>query len=321
MLELRFRELDPVVDAFVIVESNYTHFGKPKPLHYRANKLGLRLSPFAHKVVYVPMGMARELLTKSGCEIGWIHNINMVKEIGRGLKGLPFTPRDDDIVVVGDADEIPSRHAVQQLKSSWGSGCDVYRLKMRWSFYGFFWHNRGRHSQTSTARRFGQDQRRRASNGHLAEKACDMPQGGWHCSWCFHDSDYRTKLTAALCGDGVRFGDFHWPDRTIKILRSRGIWFGADSIPPYTPAKINDGDAPLWALENPERFRYLLQPPADPEHRSARPVMPYCPCDAPVRNLPGGGRMECDPAMDSIVGRYNSADRSYLQRLRSVWCH
>lgn len=38
VLEIRLRELDGVVDRFVLVEATLTHQGKPKPLLYAENK-------------------------------------------------------------------------------------------------------------------------------------------------------------------------------------------------------------------------------------------------------------------------------------------
>ncbi|KAF9129051.1 hypothetical protein BGX30_014112 [Mortierella sp. GBA39] len=49
MLEVRMEELDPVVDLFVIVESEFTFTLKPKPLYFRRNRD--RFKKFGHKTL------------------------------------------------------------------------------------------------------------------------------------------------------------------------------------------------------------------------------------------------------------------------------
>ena len=50
LLEIRMNELDPVVDYFLIVESNATFTGLPKETHFALNRD--RFSKFQHKIVY-----------------------------------------------------------------------------------------------------------------------------------------------------------------------------------------------------------------------------------------------------------------------------
>lgn len=50
LLELRFNELDSVVDKFFIVESNTTFTGLPKSTYFADNRQ--RFSRFEHKIVY-----------------------------------------------------------------------------------------------------------------------------------------------------------------------------------------------------------------------------------------------------------------------------
>lgn len=52
LLELRLKELDPVVDYFVLIESNLTHSKKPKPYIYGSHATG-RFDAYADKIIYV----------------------------------------------------------------------------------------------------------------------------------------------------------------------------------------------------------------------------------------------------------------------------
>lgn len=50
LLEIRMNELDPVVDNFLIVESNSTFTGLPKQTYFSQNRV--RFAKFEHKIVY-----------------------------------------------------------------------------------------------------------------------------------------------------------------------------------------------------------------------------------------------------------------------------
>lgn len=50
LLEIRLNELDPVVDYFLIVESNATFTGLPKKTYFQENKA--RFAKFLDKIVY-----------------------------------------------------------------------------------------------------------------------------------------------------------------------------------------------------------------------------------------------------------------------------
>jgi beta-1,4-mannosyl-glycoprotein beta-1,4-N-acetylglucosaminyltransferase len=51
LLEIRLNELDPVVDYFLIVESNATFTGLPKDTYFKNNRS--RFAKFESKIVYM----------------------------------------------------------------------------------------------------------------------------------------------------------------------------------------------------------------------------------------------------------------------------
>ena len=102
VLELRLRELDPVVDTFVLVEATQTHSGLPKPLYFREN--AHRFAEFAHKIVSV---VVDAWPPKAG---PWIRERFQRDAIRRGLTHC----QDEDWILMSDVDEIPSAAAVRQ---------------------------------------------------------------------------------------------------------------------------------------------------------------------------------------------------------------
>lgn len=110
LLELRLDILDDVVDKFVISEANYTHKGYTKPYHFLENRE--RFSKWADKIIYLPVDF-EDTITDRGINF---HRKNEIKQeqwllenqqrdaILYGLEEC----NDDDIVFVGDLDEIPN---------------------------------------------------------------------------------------------------------------------------------------------------------------------------------------------------------------------
>ena len=107
ILELRLRELHEAVDHFVLVEATKTFAGKPKPLYYDMYKD--RFAAYRDKILHVvlpglpPLGDASQ---KSRFWLEKYHRDGMTL----GLFQLECT--DDDLILMSDVDEIPSKAAV-----------------------------------------------------------------------------------------------------------------------------------------------------------------------------------------------------------------
>jgi hypothetical protein len=105
LLELRLEELYPVVDYFVIVESDLTFSGKPKPL-YLAENLD-QFSKYADKMKLVATTADPDVNS-------WQREYAQRRDIGYGLPNA----RPTDIIMVSDADEIPRRSVVEKMNKS-----------------------------------------------------------------------------------------------------------------------------------------------------------------------------------------------------------
>lgn len=119
VLDIRLAELNDVVDYFVIVESNFTHSGKPKPLHFKENEQ--RYAKYLPKIrhyVYdytLPTDNAwhRESHQRDAC-----------------IQGL-YDARDYDIIISGDADEIPKKEIIANYNPRKG----VVGVETKYYFY------------------------------------------------------------------------------------------------------------------------------------------------------------------------------------------
>jgi hypothetical protein len=103
LLEIRIHTLDPVVDYFVIVESNHTHMGKPKKLQF--NIRDSRIAKFSRKIRYI-------LVTDLPNQDPWGNDRFQRNACLRGL----WDADNSDLILVSDCDEIPKPEAVQIAK-------------------------------------------------------------------------------------------------------------------------------------------------------------------------------------------------------------
>jgi beta-1,4-mannosyl-glycoprotein beta-1,4-N-acetylglucosaminyltransferase len=102
------------------------------------------MGAFHSKIVHVPLFQ----FPPEGRDNGWFIDMYLRKYMGiHGLNRIHGV-RSDDLFVLLDADEIPTREVLMFLKLYDGYPEPV-RLAMRWSVFGFFW-KRKRDKQTGS---------------------------------------------------------------------------------------------------------------------------------------------------------------------------
>lgn len=107
VLELRLSLLYPYVDHFVLAESTVTHRGDPKPLYFYENRE--KFAQYMDKIIYVRLNCK----TKDTHPNDWSIENAQRDILTDGLKNC----EPDDIIIVSDADEIPSPGIIQGLRN------------------------------------------------------------------------------------------------------------------------------------------------------------------------------------------------------------
>ena len=124
LLELRLRELYDHVDYFVLVEANKTFQNKDKPFYYDENKQ--RFSQWHDKIITIRERHMPEDTDTWGRERHQRDAIN---------NGLTFA-QPNDIIMIGDVDEIPRVKTVQTLRTSdqsvWGFRMPLFNFKFNY---------------------------------------------------------------------------------------------------------------------------------------------------------------------------------------------
>jgi len=103
LLLLRLEYLSPIVDKFIIVEAEYTFSGNAKPLYF--DEARVRFRKFEDKIIAVRLPMSHYISNNA-----WQNEYYQRNFIKTQLTGLA----DDDLVHIGDVDEIPNLFEIME---------------------------------------------------------------------------------------------------------------------------------------------------------------------------------------------------------------
>jgi len=190
MLQMRLEETAPQART-VIVESPVTHRGVPKPLHYLENEAAFArwAGIIDHVIAPLPDDPDPWVREHAQRNAAW-----PVIDAGAA---------DDDQVIIGDLDEIPSPWLLTSLQCGILPD-DVLAARMRTFLYAVDWEAASQDSLpptcvVATARYI------RSHRGDLArirDHRCGYPEvrdGGLHFSWLGGPDAQRRKLAEATC--------------------------------------------------------------------------------------------------------------------------
>jgi beta-1,4-mannosyl-glycoprotein beta-1,4-N-acetylglucosaminyltransferase len=202
VLEIRLRELDRVVDRFVIVEADRTHMGDPKPLFFRENSE--RFSAFRDRIIHITVTDMPE--TKDA----WVRENFQRNAIQRGLQDC----RDGDWIVISDADEIPRADVIADLRDRrlrpWRTGIVGLRMPLYYCRLNYVNLAGSAHVTWGVATRANGPLRQPQKYRHVRTgfdsqywkfrmglTGCtSIPHAGWHFSYIGDEAMVRQKLRA-----------------------------------------------------------------------------------------------------------------------------
>lgn len=240
MLLLRMNILRDAVDFHVICEAGETHSGQPKPFNFAAERH--RFREFEDKIIYIQMNRLSD-----GTRDSWQREAYHRSLIGHGLRNC----KPDDLIIVGDCDEIVNPDVIPQIGDAAGLTLSLYyyrfTLKAR-SFWGI------------GVARYGLMQdpggiRTNAAGGAQIENA------GWHFSYFMSPDKVADKIGAFMHHDFVRLDsrltDTQYLER--RMAAGEDIYANIPGRPPleldYTPP----GDhLPAYVLANLDKYQEWL---------------------------------------------------------------
>jgi beta-1,4-mannosyl-glycoprotein beta-1,4-N-acetylglucosaminyltransferase len=271
LLELRLRELSPVVDRFVLVEATRTHSNRPKPLVYAEDRD--RFRAYADSITHVVVDDAPDTSD------AWAIEKFQRDGVLRGLAGR----RADDVILLSDVDEIPRADKVLEasrrlrrpraspsrlmhaaLRSRWVSHplrplfkrhhpfLIVFEMTPYVGYLNLRCRDTHCYGTRATLRRdLTRPRELRGLHGRVVR------EGGWHFSSMGGVDRIREKLAACAHReyDVPAFSD---SERLTRVLQQGEDLYGRDVR--WDRVEI-DASYPRALLENPQRWAGWIMPP------------------------------------------------------------
>ena len=295
LFETRMEMQAPVVDVFILHESNYTNSGKhKKPNFLNEFKQGW-LKKYHSKYLYI----FQDSFPQQGFVDGKIADDFMRRHLGQSaFRDRIHGIKDDDLFIYNDGDELLRPEILTFLKIYEGF-TDPIGFKYRWAIFGFFWTVRAgsklyKYKNFESAAMtvaffrdfydydaslirsdtFDKDNKRNRelkrkykSDGKRVELFKCSDDAGWHCSYCFEPDGIRKKLLDAPLSDYPRWGDDpikssveHITNLIKNGQNFDGKFLRGTSVNVLTESQDPEF-APEYMLKHREKFKYLLENP------------------------------------------------------------
>lgn len=242
LLELRLHILNDHVDRFVLMESNKSFTGRPKPLFFEENKD--RFAPFLHKIIHLPV-----LDDPPDCSDAWTREKHQRNAIARGLKECS----PEDCIILSDLDEIPNPQLLDNLPSlerplRCRQLCFFYQFnnlnvdKPLWSGSRIFRYDYLETNSLQSLRK-------------LPKSMCRIVErGGWHFSF-LGDIDFITDKLNDFSHQEYNTPQLNNPE-TIKAAIASGLDVRGREYR-YTPVKV-DTFFPEYLRTHLDRYAALI---------------------------------------------------------------
>lgn len=257
MLDLRWHELYPFITKFVILESNTTFTGIPKPLVFASNRD--RFAFAEGKIIHdVFPGRVAEYMSR---EDPFVLEGQQRSAMNGLLRRAGIS--NGDLLIMSDTDEIPSPHTVKLLQ--WCEGVpSVLHLELRNYMYSFEFPV-DYSSWRATIHIYNPWTQYR----HSRQTDLILSDAGWHCSFCFrYLHDFVLKMTGYSHADRVKRKEYLQYSRIQKIICKGDDLY--DMLPEeYSfkelikkmgsiPRSASAVHLPAHLIENAEKFKFLL---------------------------------------------------------------
>jgi beta-1,4-mannosyl-glycoprotein beta-1,4-N-acetylglucosaminyltransferase len=255
LLEIRLHELWPVVDTFVIIESNQTFTGKSKSWLFHENRERFKFAQ--DKIVY-----AQFYDTEGGAD-AWLREDRMRRFFDSVL--LEAGIKQGDVLLMTDTDEIPFNHVVLMFSECKGMP-QITHLQLRNYMYSFQWLV----DMDSWRAQVHYYQPGQTRYQHDRRSDYMLVDSGWHCSFCFaRIKDFVFKMTAYSHYDRIQ-SSAYLEQEWIRRAVCEGLEIFGFLPTSYTLFELlyklevpyqhitSEVDLPEYVLRNKQRFGYLL---------------------------------------------------------------
>jgi len=231
LLEIGLNEMSLCKDwvQFIVVEANKTHTGWDKPLYFQEQRQEFE------KYKNIMYFIVDDMLDGTPRERE-AHQRNAI------MKMLKFSqPKDDDVIIIADVDEIPRAKAVNMFKP------DMEFASLAQEKYAYYLNNIEEGSSWDRCRIMSWAYLKNKMPEEVRNSGYDIVilKGGWHWSWVI---DPLRKL------ESFSHTELDTPENIERIGRKENIWDDAKF-------KVIDIDLshPEYLFKNQERYKHLIK--------------------------------------------------------------
>lgn len=247
MMEIRLRELEQVVDEFVVLESRMSFRGRHRALHFP--KVLSRLpAAVLTKTKYV-------VLDHLEGEDAWAKETYQRDALFRvGLKHVH--PQPGDIIIVSDCDEIPRPSFVAAMRQCEGVQFPV-GMQATHHYYSFGLRaiNVDKVWNQPKATVYTSNFKESAHQVRASQTRNIYPNSSWHCSTCFRSiAAVQTKISSFSHVE-LDKPSYNNPEAIVKRVQEGKDLFDREML---LFAKDESGDMPSFIAAHPTRFSYLI---------------------------------------------------------------
>jgi len=261
LLEIRLHELSDVVDYFVLVEATRTFTGLLKPLYFCENSH--LFSEFMSKIIWVivedmPISRASldftSIFTDGNWAVGDIVGDNWTRERYQRDKMMGVLKHCDpnDIIILGDADEIMRASVVKELENTLCEGLSAVEQFLN-SYYlnltctNMPWHGtkifRKKYMTTLSQDRFH------------TEPSCIIENGGWHYNF-FGGAERIQLKVQSYAHQECNTPDVINLENINRRLKNKLDVLGR--LYEYEKVEMTKENTPEYVINNLDKFDHLI---------------------------------------------------------------
>jgi hypothetical protein len=251
LLEIRLNVLNKHVDQFIIVEAPTTFSGKPKPLYFEIFLKDVKegvyniTAEMLDKIKYYVIDenytknetrQAQESPNTKGAE-HWKHEFLQKESIKKALTHL----QDDDIVFIGDIDEIWSKGALN-IDSHQKLGLKVYTYYLNNRSSEMFW--------GTLMTTYGKI-KNECLNHARTNSPCTLKEYGWHFTSMGGYEEVKRKLYDSYTNES-------YADDLIMSNLKENMAKGKDFLGRPFVYTLDSTHLPSYIINNKQRYEHLF---------------------------------------------------------------
>lgn len=272
LLDVRLHELGDVVDYFVLVEATRTHSGILKPLYFQQEiskfsswtpiRTMINFPKYGNKIIHVivedmPVTDAelsaalsdkdkRWIESKYQVEDSWVRERFQRNAIMRSLN----TAKPDDVIIIGDADEIMRRSVIEKIRSDGKicEGSNAVQQQLNSYYFNVRCTNMPWWGSKIIYRKYLDDYTPSEVRFHVPA-SCSIENGGWHFNF-FGGSD-RVQLKIK----SYAHQEFNKPDVLENVSNHlNGLTDVLGRLYQYETFEMTEETTPKYVLDNQKWF-------------------------------------------------------------------